>query len=242
MAPLVELIRRRVRARRWCLLAAVLCAGCSRIEEQQVTPWFKVRRSTSPQIGGFADSVTRTTYHVRRSGGWRQIDDEGVGGATPINDTTVAYYHNGQARMIHEGDAEGVLTCGSVLHGATFLPGAGFVDCVTAVEGPASAVATTVRFRRIDAAGRVIHDRTIAEERPGRVFLQPRVTFYDETGKAYLVTMNEDFRVAPECTIVGIGDGALELRSGSPSMQARDCSESKSWSPIVGRRIRKPGE
>jgi len=226
---------------RWtvCLLAATLLAGCNTVQEGSVLPWFKVRTSTSPKIGGLADRTTTTTYYVRRSGFWRQIDDEGVGGATIINPVTIAYFDHGRARMIHEGDAEAVFVCGEGLAGASFPQGAQVVDCVTVVAGPAAAVATTVRFRRIGATGQVVNDKTIATDGPSRVFLQPMVTFYDATARAYLVTINRESSEAPECAIVAVDADDVSFTPGPPGMRARDCSEADGWSALLGRPIRR---
>lgn len=221
-----------------CLLSAALLAGCSKVEERSVLPWFKVVTSTSPKIGGLADPVQTTEYFVKRSGFWRQIDDAGVGSATVLNARTVAYFHHGLARLIHEGESEAIFVCGRQLAGASFPPGAEAVDCVEVVAGPASAVATTVRFRRISASGSVINDKTIAVEGPGRVFLQPMVTFYDEGATAYLVTLNHDSTGPRDCAIVAVGVDEVTFTTGSPDMRARDCSEASSWMPLLGRAIR----
>jgi hypothetical protein len=221
-----------------CLFSTVLLAGCNKVEERLVLPWFKVRTSVSPKIGGLADPVQTTEYFVKRSGFWRRIDDAGVGGATVLNARTVAYYDNGEARLIHEGDAEATLVCGPGLAGASFPAGTEAVDCVNVVAGPAAAVATTVRFRRISASGAILNDKTIAVEAPGRVFLQPMVTFYDEEATAYLITLDHDFRVARNCAIVAVGVDEVRFTAGSPTLPARDCSEASSWTPLLGHALR----
>jgi hypothetical protein len=203
-----------------------------------VLPWFKVRTSLSPKIGGFSDPSQTTEYFVKLSVFWRQIDDAGVGGATILNAKTVAYFDNGEARMIHEGESAAIFVCGRGPAGASFPAGAEAVDCVDVLAGPASAVATTVRLRRISASRAVLNDKTIAVEGPGRVFLQPMVTFYDEGATAYLVTMNADFTVAPSCAIVAVDTGEVRFTAGSPAMRARDCSEASNWTPLLGRALR----
>lgn len=222
-----------------CLLLTWTLAACSTAEDRLVLPWFKIRISVSPKIGGLADRVQSTEYFVKRWGLWRQIGDTGVGSATALNAQTVAYYDNGQARLIHEGESDGASVCGPGPAGASFPAGAGAVDCVEVVAGPARAVATTVRLRRVNASGSVLIDKTVAVEAPGRVFLQPMVTFYDDSATPYLVAMNEDYTGPRDCALVAVTADAVTFTAGPPALGGADCSEAASWAPLVNRTLRR---
>jgi hypothetical protein len=100
-------------------------------------------------------------------------------------------------------------------------------------------VATRVRFRRISASGAILNDKTITVEGPGRVFLQPMVTFYDAGATPYLVTLNQDSTGPRNCAIVAVGVDEVTFTAASPALRPRDCSEASSWTPLLGRAIRR---
>src|SRR5215470_14414133 len=139
-----------------CVLALPLLVSCS-TEEARVLPWFKTKTTTTPRIGGLADRVSTTRYFVRIHGFWKQVDDVGVGGAAALNPETVFYFYQGEARVIRKGEALSSRICGTTLAGASVPPGAPVVDCVNVMAGPARAVATQIRFRRMSAGGEVLN-------------------------------------------------------------------------------------
>jgi len=212
-----------------CLVGLPLVAGCSRADEQFVLPWFKIR---------LAEPSKTPEYFVRRYGlFWRQLEDADLSGATPIGSRAVAYFSAGEARVIHQGETEAIFICGRGPAGVSFPTGAEAVDCVDAIAGPTPTVATAVRFRRLSTSAAVIIEKTITVEDPGRVFLQPMVTFYDDAGTAYFVTMRAGLTATPDCALVAALAGELRFANAPLRMGARECAQASSWMPILGRTI-----
>ena len=219
------------------ILAAAIAAGCGSTQEAPVLPWLKVRTHTSSSFLAFAGPTRTTTYFVKVGGFWRQIDDEGVGGAIVLTPKAVLYYDSGVPKLIHEGESAATEACGPPVVVATVPSGADVFDCVNVVAGPAAAVATSLRIRRMNAAGDMVRDQTIAVEGPGRVFVRPMVLFYDDSRTAHFVTMSDDTGAAAACALVTVGAEGPTVTPGPPDLSRGDCSEASAWSTVIGRRL-----
>src|SRR5881397_3957715 len=219
------------------LVALPICVGCSTRAEETVLPWFKVRTTIHSPILPSGGKTSTTEYFVKVRWTWRQIDDAGVGGAIVLNPETVLYYHDGQPKLIHEGETASRLACGPPLSAASVPAGANTYDCVNVVAGPASAVATRLRIRRMSASGDALSDKTISVESPGRVFMRPMVTFYNEAGTAYFVTKNADYHLKPDCGLLAVNAGEPTFTTGPSDMSGRDCSEASAWMKVLGQKL-----
>lgn len=220
------------------LATLAVITGCSRrVETSLVLPWFKIRSTVTDQVGAFAGPTRTTEFYVKRWW-WRQIDDAGVGGAVGLDPNTVLYYDHGHPRLIHQGETTATFACGTPEAAASVPTGADAFDCVEVLAGPARAVATRVRIHRIRAAGDVLFDKTIQVDGPGRVFLRPMVTFYDDERTAYLVTTREQDFTTPNCALVAVTAGDAVVTAGPPDISMRDCSEAAAWTKVLGRALR----
>ena len=99
--------------------------------------------------------------------GCRSYEPDGFG-AMALTSDTVVFYSNGQAQMIHKGDTTWQAICANPRSFATIVRGAPAIDCVE-VLGGVLGFPTKIRFRRIDAAGRMSDDTTLDVESPDRV-------------------------------------------------------------------------
>ena len=96
------------------------------------------------------------------------------------------------------------------------------------------------------------------EEEPGRVFLAPTVSFYDDEGTPYLVTFRDPWvltaadgsqqraQATPErlkdiaCELVRVGPGPARPVSAPPGHSVSDCSNADVWSRALGRPLKRP--
>ena len=215
----------------------MVSTACGSTQETSILPWLKVRTYTSSSFLAFAGPSKTTTYFVKVGASWRQLDDEGVGGATVLTPQAVLYYDNGVPRLIHQGETTATSPCGPPLVAVTVPPGADVYDCVNVAAGPVKAIATSVRVRRMNAAGSLLRDQILTVERPGRVFLRPMVSFYDDDRAAYLVTMSEDSAAPAACALVAIGPAAPTFTNGPADLNRGACSEAPVWSKLISRRL-----
>lgn len=220
-------------------LGLCLLTSCSHVkEEQTLLPWFKTRITVSPDIGGLHNATETMEYFVKTHGFWHKLDDVGVGGAVALNPDTVFFYSQGKPKIIHRDERSSRFVCEGPLPVATVPPGSELIDCVNPMAGPALAVATQIRFRRLTASGQVVNDKAISVDAPARVFLQPRVTFYDDRHTAYLVTLNERFSSVSDCALIAVDSGDPRLVVGPTKMLIRDCSEESVWAKLVQQRLK----
>ena len=224
-----------------------LLMGCGKVEENKILPWFMAR--TTIHTGGplkqvfnnFGGPSSETDYFVKSYGFWKKLDHCYGPGAKVLDQETVAVPGgDGNAYgmlLIHRGETVPKPACGSLSSSWAIPPGGGLIDCFDVISGPARAVATRLRFRRITAAGQTLNDKMIAVEAPGRVFLRPMVEFYDELNTAYFITVieNEWLSTDPHCAAVAVGAGAPRLIAGPPGLSIRNCSESSIWAKVLGR-------
>ena len=189
-----------------------------------------IKNTYYARIGSLRSGSTTTEYFVKSHGFWRKLDVYG-GSATVLNPDAVAFFASGQMHVIHRGDVTSRPACPSGSLFATLTPDTRAIDCVDVLAGPASAVATKLRFRRIGTSV----DKVVVVEAPGRVFLVPAVEFYDDRERPYFVTTNAWPYAHPECAIVTLDNTFIP---GPREMSGRDCSEAPFWSAIVGRALR----
>jgi hypothetical protein len=86
--------------------------------------------------------------------------------------------------------------------------------------------------------GQVLNDKTVTVEAPGRVFLQPKATFYDDGHTAYFVTDEEKFTPRAECTLIAIDSGDPKVVAGPVKMYVGDCSRESSWTKLLKRQLK----
>jgi hypothetical protein len=230
-----------------CLTGLSALLGCGKVEENKILPWFMAR--TTVHTGGplkqvvnnFGGPSSEVEYFVKSHGFWRKLDRCYGPGAKALDRETVAVpggdgNHYGML-LIHEGETVPKPACGSLASAWTMPPGGGLIDCVDAISGPARAVPTQIRFRRISASGQTLNDKTISVDAPGRVFLRPMVEFYDELDTAYFITVIENERRSadPDCAIVAVGAGDPRFIAGPRGVSMRNCSESSTWAKVLGR-------
>lgn len=162
------------------------------------------------------------------------------------------------ARILRESDSATPLACGNKAAIPTVPPNRGFVDCVDHLAGPAPAVATALRVRRVDPAGELWSRHDFALEEPRRVFLSPAVSFYDEQGTPYLVTFRDPWMevaadgpgqrgsASPEqlenvrCEVLRVGQDSAEPVPAPPGHSLSDCSEPAFWGRVLGRTLKGP--
>ncbi len=215
---------------RLATLLFLALSACSRVEKQQLLPWFMIKNTHYERIGSLRSGSTTTEYFVKSRGFWRKLDVYG-GSATVLNPDTVAFFASGQMHVIHRGEVTSRPACPSGSLFATLTPDTRAIDCVDVLAGPASAVATKLRFRRVGTS----MDKVVSVEGPGRVFLVPAVEFYDDLERPYFVTINAWPYEHPQCAIVTVDDAFIQ---GPPEMSARDCSEAPVWSKVARRALR----
>src|SRR5882672_927031 len=123
-------------------------AACARVGKHQLLPWFMIKTTRYERIGSLRTGSTTTEYFVKSHGFWRKLDVYG-GGATVLNPDAVAFYASGQMHVIRRGEVTSRPACPSGSLFATLTPNTHAIDCVDVLAGPASAVATRLRVRRI---------------------------------------------------------------------------------------------
>ena len=242
------------------ITSAGLACGCGRTDEEAVLPWVKYRSVTGPGGSGMWAGSSHTEVLVRRWWGWSKLFDGNAAPGRPVvlSPTAVLVPSHTGSRIVHKSASEMPLACGDREAIVTVPPGGGFVDCVNHLAGPAPAIATSLRVRRLDPAGKVVASQEFTLSEPGRVFLSPSILFYDEAGTPYLVTFRDPWAetgpdgslrsglATPErlqniaCEMTAVGANVPEPFVAPAGHKVADCSSPNVWGPVAGRTLRDP--
>jgi hypothetical protein len=225
------------------LVVAFALLGCSSHVDRTVLPWLTARTTTSWSFGIFSGAAPRLSLHVKRYGVfWHELGDVGVGRPVVLDSETVVFWASGSARLVRHGDAESSAACpGPSFRGApismTVPPSGGIYDCSTPIAGPAAAVVTAMRWRRLDPHGRVLQELTLDTEAPDVVFMRPSVAYYDATGIAYFVTVNRDWRASSGCTLLAAEPEGVRRVASRPGLTSAGCTDPAGWARVLGRAL-----
>ena len=238
---------------------ALLAAGCGHTEEELVLPWVKYRKVTGPGGTGMWAGGNHTEVLVRRWWGWSKVFDGNAAPGRPIvlTPTAVLVGSTEGAKILRESESTPRLACGDRIAAPTVPPTGGFVDCADHLAGPARGIATALRVRRVDSIGALVAQQEFTAGEPGRVFLGPVVSFYDDQGTPYLVTFRDPWvqtmadgsqqrsTATPErlksvaCELLRFGPSPAEPVSAPPGHTVTDCSSADVWSRALGRPLKK---
>ena len=186
-----------------------------------------IKTTRYPNIGGFGGGQQTTEYYVKSYGLWRRLDVWG-NGAVAINPQTVVFFAKGQPQVIRQGERVQRPACGEGMFFATIARESRAIDCVQALT------ATTIRYRRIEASGRVVNDKTIPVESPGREFVGAQVRFYDDGERPFFITGREWPYKTLDCAIVDEDGHSIAAPDGT---SASDCANPLFWSKVLRRRL-----
>ena len=238
-------------------LALLLIAGGCRTADETVLPWCTYRRVTTPGGSGIWGGSSYAEVLVRRSWGWSTVLDGKTAPGRPVvlTPTTVLVFSNRGTQFLHQSDSEMPQACGDRKAIVTVPPGGGVVDCADHLAGPAAAIATSLRVRRVDPTGRPVAQQEFTAGDPGRVFLSPAVTFYDSKGTPYLVTFRDPWAqtlpdgsrqsgtASPErlaqiaCELIAVGPTQTPPIPAPAGHEVSDCSSAEFWSRALGREL-----
>ena len=221
------------------LLAALLVAACTSVIESEPLPWLRVKKVQYKEIAGFGGGAAEYQYFVKRYGFlWIKLEESATGLAVALDSQTAAISTPQGVKILKRGEDHGILACGNSRSAHSIVATAGVIDCVDVVSGPAAAVASQIRWRRISSAGDALVVERLSVEAPGRVFLRPMVTFYDTGNQAYFVTMKEKDSAAPECALAWVAGGEVHNVRAPEGMTLSQCSEAEPWSKATRRTLR----
>jgi hypothetical protein len=221
------------------LAAALLVAACTKVTETEPLPWLRIKQVQYKEIGGFGGRAPEYQYYVKRYGIlWLKLEEVATGPAVPLDAETAAMPTPQGLKVLRRGEEHGILACGNARSTPSIVAAAGVIDCVDVVAGPAAAVASQIRWRRISGAGDALVVEKLSVESPGRVFLQPTVTFYDAGHQPYFVTLKEKDGAAPECALAWVAGGEVHTLAAPEGMTLRQCSEAEPWSKAARRTLR----
>jgi hypothetical protein len=242
------------------LAIAVAAIGCGGTKDELVLPWCKYRLVTSAGGSGMFAGSSHNEVLVRRWWGWSRVfnGNDAPGRPMVLTPTTILVPMSGTARILRQSESEAPFACGDREAAVSVPPAGRVVDCVDHLAGPARAIATSLRVRRIDASGQPVAQQEFNTGETGRVFLKPAVSFYDDEGTAYLVTFRdpwaetlpdgsrESVQATPErlqqisCELIAVGQGATAPVVAPPGHTVADCSSAVVWSRALGRGLRSP--
>ena len=156
-------------------------------------PWVKYRKVTGPGGSGMWAGGNHTEVLVLRWWGWSTVFDGNAAPGVPVvlTPTAVLVGSTEGAKILHKSESTPRLACGDKIAAPTVPPTGTFVDCVDHLAGPARAIATALRVRRVDSTGALVSQQEFTAGAPGRVFMGPVVRFYDDQGTPYLVTFRD---------------------------------------------------
>ena len=223
----------------WLIAAGFVLAACTEVTQTEPLPWLRVKKIHYKQFGGWAGGSSEYEYRVKRYGFlWARLDEVATGDAVALDSDTAAISTAQGLKLLRRGEESGTLACESARSAASVVAEAGAVDCFEAVAGPAAAIASQIRWRRISSVGTVLVDQRLSVERPDRVFVRSMVSFYDAGQQPYFVTMNADLSAAPECALVWAADGETRSLPGPPELTRGQCSDAAPWAKVTRRKLR----
>ena len=222
------------------LTAAIGICACTEVTESQPLPWLKVKKTFHKPIGGFGGGTSDFEYYTKRFGfWWVKVDETATGTAVALDANSAAVSTSQGLKILERGEEHGTLACGNSRSASSVVPQAGVVDCFDVVAGPASAVATQIRWRRISPRGEALVIEKVSVENPGRLFARAMASFYDAGQQPYFVTLNADLSGAPQCALVWIAGGEMRSIAAPENLARGRCSDVDAWVPIVKRTLRK---
>lgn len=214
-------------------------AACTDVTQTDPLPWLRVKKTLHKGFGGWAGGSSEYAYYVKRFGFvWTKLDEVATGTAVALDVNTAAISTSQGLKLLSRGEDHGTLACGSANVGVAIVAPAGVIDCFDVIAGPAAAVASQIRWRRISAQGEALVVEKVSVESPNRLFARAMASFYDNGHQPYFVTMNADYAGAPECALVWIAGGETRSIPGPPDLSRGKCSDSTSWSGVVKRALR----
>jgi len=220
-------------------LLAVFLAGCTQVTESEPLPWLRVKKVKYKEMGGMSGGGTEYQYYVKRLGFlWVKLEEPATGSAVALDSQTAAISTTQGLKMLKRGEDHGILACGNARSTPSIVAAAGVIDCVDVVAGPAAAVASQIRWRRISSGGEALVVEKLSVENPGRVFLRPTIEFYDAGHQPYFVTMKEKDSAAPECALTWVAGGEAHTVPAPEGMTLGQCSEAEPWSRATRRALR----
>jgi hypothetical protein len=209
--------------------AAVGMAACGDVTQNDPLPWLRVKKTDG-----------KYEYLVKRLGFfWVRLDEDATGTVFALDDRTAAISTARGLKILARGHDQGVLACGSPRSTPLVVAEAGVVDCFDVIAGPATSVATQIRWRRISGRGEALVVEKLTVENPGRVFARATATFYDAGQQPYFVTMNADASTPGDCALLWIAGGEARSLPAPAEVSRAQCSEVTAWSPLLKRGLRK---
>ena len=222
-----------------CLALSLSLLACSEVTQTEPLPWLRVKKIQQKQFGGLAGGSTEYEYYVKRLGfWWVKVDEVATGTAVALDASHAAISTVQGLKLLARGESSGTLACGSPRSASTIVAEAGVIDCFDVVAGPAAAVASQMRWRRLSGTGEALVVEKVSVENPGRIFARAMATFYDAGQQPYFVSMNADSAAAPECALVWIAGGELRSVPGPAELTRGQCSDAAPWSKLVKRKLR----
>src|SRR5260221_14512731 len=168
-----------------------------------------------------------------------KLSEAAAGPAVALDADTAAISTAGGLKLLARGEDRGTLACGSAQTGFSIVAAAGVVDCFAVVAGPAAAVASQIRWRRISGHGEALVVEKVSVESPQRLFARAMASFYDAGQQPYFVTMNADLAGPPECALVWIAGGETRSIAAPAELARGQCSDAQPWSKVMKRSLRK---
>jgi hypothetical protein len=213
------------------LAGTLLLAACSEVTETDPLPWLRVKK--------IEDRATRYEYYVKHLGFvWTKLDEAATGNVVAIGGDAAVISTAQGLKLLRRGDDHGILACGSTRSTPAVLATAGVIDCFDVVAGPAPAIATQIRWRRISSAGEALVVEKLGVEAPDRLFIRAMASFYDAGNQPYFVTHRGDASQAPECALRWVAAGELQSVAAPPGMTRGECSDAAPWSKVLRRTLR----
>lgn len=198
-------------------------------------PWL-LKKSTYTAFGGFGGG-TQSSFYVKHWGFWRALDAWNV---VVLDVEHVLVDREGSYAVLARGSLRAQLVCEKRMSLSVSLPpGPAAVDCVDA--GAHEDGITGLAWRRFDARGRKLDERTVFVVGDGRIFPQPRVFAYDDAGVPYFLTMSReaaaDYRIQPrDCALVSNRNNDPPL-VGPAELSWDECNRPATWEKVAGRRL-----
>jgi len=220
------------------LLALLVAAGCH-LQEEKLLPWFKVRTTRYSNIGGFSGSSQQESF-VRSWGLWHKLDRCFFG---EVLDARMVALHcsdqfNQGLALLRKGETVPRPACGSYKSEAILLPSRDAIDCFDMLEGRAPVVPKRLRMRRVDLAGRLLTDATLAPSDPDQVFRGLIAAFYDANEVPHFIVGADDQVGATGCDLLAWEKGRLVTVAKAPDLAVNDCFEPRIWRQRTGRSLK----
>jgi hypothetical protein len=219
----------------------LLLPGCTiRSEREEILPWLLVKR-TYLAFGSFGGS-TQSTYYAKYFGFWRSLD---VWHAVVLDREHALVQGEEGYGLLRQGSLGIRHVCGP-LTPVSVPPGPAAVDTVDPTAHADGGV-IAVRWRRIDADGRVTEEQTLSAVGDRLLVPAPPPVFaYDDAGAAYFLMMDRE--AARDYRHLPTGCALLSTRHNEPvvpgpeDMSWDQCRQPAEWAKILGRPLHLAGQ